>query len=249
MTQNLLRACLGLVMVLSVAQPAMAASKSGITLHDTRIVYPASAKQGVTLSLTNNTAHPYLMQSWMRAVDMSTGRPATEAEEGDITDSKIPFIVTPPLKRVDAGEQLTLLIRQTRNDLPDDRESVFFISVKAIPGIGEKTGSQLVVVVVNNIKLFYRPEGLPVDGIAQAAKSLRFSRQGDRLIVDNPTPFYLTFTHLAVGGSTISPSELRIMVPPKGQQQYTLPNVAKGEVQWQLLNENSAATPMQHQAL
>lgn len=254
MTLNILRPLIGVIMFLSAVPLTVAAdpAPSGITLHSMRVIYPESAKKGVMFSLTNNTDQTYLMQSWMRHLDLSTGQVAAEVENGDQTAGTIPFIITPPLKRVDAGEKLTFLIRKTRNDLPKDRESVFFVSIKAIPNTQEKEaqkGNQLVVAVVNNIKLFYRPEGLPEGGIKHAATSLSFRQQGDQLIVDNPTPFYLTFAHLAVGGNALTSSELRTLVPPKGVQKYPLHKAAKSDVQWQLLDENTEATPIQRQSL
>ena len=254
MALSFLRLFLYLAMLLNAAPLKAAAPppQSGITLHATRVIYPESAKKGVTLSLTNNNEHAYLMQSWIRPLDLSSGQVAAEVQGADDPTNTIPFIATPPLKRVNAGEKMTLLIRQTRNDLPNDRESVFAVSVKAIPSMPaktEQTGNQLVIALVNNFKLFYRPAGLPAGGITQAANELHFSRQGDRLIVDNPTPFYLTFSHLTVGGSAVEPAELRLMVPPKGQQHYRLPKAANGDVQWQLLDENTEATPMQRQPL
>lgn len=251
---NFLRSLIGWAMLLSTACLAIAADNppSGITLHSMRIIYPESAKKGVTFSLTNNTEQTYLMQSWIQHLDMNTGQVADEVESTDNTANAIPFIITPPLKRIEAGEKLTLLIRQTSRDLPTDLESVFFVSVKAIPSTQEKNtqaNSQLIVAIVNNIKLFYRPDGLPKGGVKQAATSLRFSQQGDRLIVDNPTPFYFTFAYLAIGGETVDSSELRILVPPKGQAKYPLPKEAKGDVQWQLLDENMEVTPIKRQSL
>lgn len=250
MTTGILCPSFWLFMLLSMSPLTGVADsiQSGITLHSLRVIYPESAKKGVTISLTNNTDQVYLMQSWMRSLNFSEGQIPAEVEGTDNTASTLPFIITPPLKRVDVGEKLTLLIRKASNDLPTDRESVFFISIKAIPSIPDNTGltgNQMIVTIVNNIKIFYRPMTLPVGGIKDANKLLRFSRQGDQLVASNPTPFYLTFSNLTVGGYTVPPSELRNMVPPKGQQDYFLPKTVHGDVQWKLLDEHSEPTPIQ----
>ncbi|MFO6298536.1 fimbrial biogenesis chaperone [Rahnella selenatireducens] len=224
---------------------------SGFSLNQFRIVYPAAEKKGITWSVTNNTDRAYLMQSWIRPVDFSTGLPAAEIDNKAPGDS-IPLMVTPPLKRIDAGEPLQLRIRLTGMTLPQDRESVFYLSVKGIPSVPDKAsqnGGQLVLAVVNNMKLFYRPEGLPEDGVKGAAKQLRFSLQNEALVVDNPSPFYLNFSQLTVGGKSFAADDLRRLVPPKGQQRYPVTVGMCGAVEWQLVDEDSQVTPLQRQTL
>lgn len=234
-------------------QPSFASPEkpSGFSLNEFRIVYPAAQKKGITWSMTNNTGRAYLMQSWVRPVDFTTGLPAAESNSKAPGDA-IPLMVTPPLKRLEPGEQLTLRIRLTGMTLPQDRESVFYLSVKGIPSVPDKasqTGGQLVLAVVNNMKLFYRPEGLPESGVKNAAKQLRFSLQNDVLVVDNPTPFYLNFSQLTVGGKPLAADELRRLVPPKGQQRYPVSAGMHGAVEWQLVDEDSQVTPLQRQTL
>ncbi|RDL15165.1 fimbrial chaperone protein [Serratia fonticola] len=224
---------------------------SGITLNQFRIIYPASAAKGITWSLTNNTNRPYLMQSWVRPMDVATGLPWTK-DETKKAKTTIPLLVTPPLERVEAGQSLTLRIRLTERTLPQDRESVFYLSVKGIPSVPEKStqvGGQMVVAVVNNMKLFYRPDGLPEGGVVTASSQLRFSLRGDLLVVDNPTPFYINFSQVTVGGKTLPADALRKLVPPKGQQSYPLPRGTADAVVWQIVDENSQPGPLQHQVL
>ena len=230
------------------AQPEKA---SGFSLNQFRIVYPAAGKKGITWSMTNNTDRTYLMQSWVRPMDFTSGLPAAGSDSKAPGDA-IPLMVTPPLKRLDPGEQLTLRIRLTGMTLPQDRESVFYLSVKGIPSVPERasqTGGQLVLAVVNNMKLFYRPEGLPEGGVRNAAKQLRFSLQNDVLVVDNPTPFYIHFSQLTVGRKPLAADELRRLVPPKGQQRYPVSPEMRGAVEWQVLDEDSQRTALQRQAL
>jgi len=230
---------------------ASAHDPSGLMMNQFRINYSAADTKGITWSLTNNTERAYLMQSWMRPVDFSTGLPVPETDNKAST-AKIPFLVTPPLKRVDPGEALTLRIRLTELSLPKDRESVFYLSVKGIPavsGTDSQDSGQLVVAVVNNIKLFYRPEELPEGGVKKAATQLRFSQQGDSLVVDNPTPYYINFSQVTVGGKPLAADVLRKLVPPKGQQRYDLTKGMRGPVEWQVLDEDSRATSAQRQSL
>jgi fimbrial chaperone protein len=242
-----------LIAALAGAIPCFAAPEqpSGLSIERFRMIYPAAEKRGITWSLTNNSDRPYLMQSWVRPMDFTTGLPA--AEEGNKAPAAaIPLLVTPPLTRVEPGDRLTLRIRLTEMSLPQDRESVFYLSVKGIPSAPDKasqTGGQLVVAVVNNMKLFYRPEGMPQGGVANASRQLRFSLQGDALVVDNPTPFYINFSQLTVGGKPLAAEALRKLVPPKGQQRYPVASGSRGTVEWQVVGEDNKATPLQRQDL
>ncbi|NTY86739.1 molecular chaperone [Serratia fonticola] len=230
---------------------AVAQTPAGLSISQFRIVYPGDEKKGITWSLTNNSDRPYLMQSWVRPMDFTTGMPAAE-EDNKSPVAAIPLLVTPPLARVEPGDRLTLRIRLTEMSLPQDRESVFYLSVKGIPSVPDKasqTGGQLVVAVVNNMKLFYRPEGMPKGGVTNASRQLRFSLQSDALVVDNPTPFYINFSQLTVGGKPVSAEALRKLVPPKGQQRYPVASGDRGTVEWQVVDEDSKATPLQRQTL
>lgn len=245
-----------LLLLLAIAGYACHAADNppqGLTFKNTRLIYPASAKGGVTLSVENNTRAPYLVQSWVQAADPLTGQPFMAEEHSPRT----PFIILPPLKRLEPGEATTLRVRLTGSELPTDRESVFFMSIKAIPSQNEaqsgadisRQQGQLVVSTVNNLKLFYRPADLPAGGVAETASQLRFYHRGEQLIVKNPTPFYLTFSRLAIGGVQIERNALYRMVPPKGEQDYPWPETAVGEVTWQLIDEYADETALQHQSV
>ncbi|NCG54960.1 molecular chaperone [Serratia fonticola] len=221
----------------------------GLSFYVLRVIYPESEKKGVTLTMNNKSDAPYLVQSRVIPVDAHTGDIDLNYRE----QPKMPFIVTPPLARADANSALTLRIRRNGDPLPTDRESVFFISMKAIPAKEEAqqqaaTG-RIAVTVVSNMKLFYRPEGLARRAVADVASKLRFHRESNTLIAENPTPYWLTFSRLSVGSTALDKPALRLMVPPDGQQRYTLPPGTLGKVSWTLIDEEGWDTSLQQHAL
>lgn len=221
-------------------------SPPGIAFHVLRVIYPEAAKQGVSLTANNTTPDAYLMQSWIRPVDLKTG----DVDLHWQGQPAMPFVVTPPLARLEGNSELTLRIRRNDVALPDDRESVFFVSMKAMPSQPTKPEQgKMVMTVVSNLKLFYRPAGLNKRAVADMAPKLRFHREGTRLIATNPTPYWLTFSHLTVGKAALSHAELRLMVPPFGQQAYPMPSSPAGEVAWQLIDEDGWNTPVEKQPL
>ena len=223
---------------------ASTSAPTGISFNVMRVIYPQSAKGGVTFTINNNSDQPYLVQSLVRPVDYQTG-------DVDLKQHKpMPFIMTPPLARFDSRSQMTLRIRRAGGELPDDRESVFFLSVKAIPSQQkEPLPGRMAVTVVSNIKLFWRPKALAERVVADVADQIRFRREGNMLIASNPTPYWLTFSSLKVGNIALDKPALRMMVPPKGQQRYLLPSAASGKVEWQLIEEDGWNTPPAYQDL
>jgi len=214
----------------------------GIAFYVLRVIYPESEKQGVTLTARNNSPAPYLMQSRLRAVSPATGQVDLMSSESQV----MPFIVTPPLSRLDANGELTLRIRRNDVAIPADRESVFYISMKALP-TRTAAGQKMVMTVETNMKLFYRPQGLAKRAVANMAPKLTFLREGKTLTASNPTPYWLTFSRLSVGEVELEKPALRMMVPPFGSQDYALPAVAIGKVTWQLIDEDGWNTPASHQ--
>jgi len=231
---------LALVAVLFVGvADARANPREGITLQSTRVIYPQERKKGITFILKNDAQVPYLIQS--NVVPLPDNNAASKQTE-------TPFIVLPPLKRLDADEQLTLTLRVTKNSLPDDRESVFALQIKAIPAKSDSSENNLpgqvkvMLALQNTLKLFYRPAQLPVYTIEQISDELRFAKQGSQLVVSNSSPYYVTFKSLVVGNTAIDANALFQMIPPFAQLALPLSASASGEVQWQLINDYGYAS-------
>nr|WP_282551858.1 molecular chaperone [Providencia rustigianii] len=171
---------------------------NGLTLHSTRVIYPHDAKNGVTYTLTNNTAIPYLLQARLLPWEGSSSSKTT----GDTADANLTaFIALPPLQRFEPGETLTLRILQKHNLLTQDKESIAQLSLTAIPAQSKDAaeGAQMILAVQNNLKLFYRPAGLPEHNLDNIAEQLQFQRTKNTLTLKNPTPFYVTLASLSVG--------------------------------------------------
>lgn len=195
-------------------------TQAAISIGGTRVIYNGG-KQEASVPINNPGKNDvYLVQSWV--------------ENNDNGNDKVPFIVTPPLFRIEANEENILRIVRAGGNLPEDRESVFWLNVKSIPAMDTSKMDNVLQVVVNSrIKLFYRPAklpGLPVE----AYQKLTFSRSGGKLKVNNPTPYYITFFSLKVGEHEIKEADL---APPKSSISYALPGGGSGNVSWQTIND------------
>lgn len=199
----------------------------GIALGSTRVVYPSDARQ-VSLSVNNSDEHNrYLIQTWV------------ENEAGEKTED---FIITPPLFVSKPKSENMLRIIYSGENLPQDREALYWINNKAIPSIDKneiKGNNVLQIAVLARIKLFVRPAGL-TEKSADAPSKLTFSRSGDTLAINNASPFYVTLVNISIGGRNVETT----MVPPKSIARVALPKgVMAGTLSYQTINDYGANTP------
>ncbi|WP_170934955.1 fimbria/pilus periplasmic chaperone [Pantoea sp. AMG 501] len=200
-----------------------AALADGIVLGASRIVFPAGTAQSAFPVSNTSKSSTYLVQS----------RIITEA--GDKTGD---FVVTPPLYTSTPGSENVLRIVSTGTAHPQNRESLYFLSIKFIPSVDKKSlvkneGGSLLVATQMQIKLFVRPAGLtpPRD---QAERQLVFTRKGNSLHTDNPTPYYLTLTKMKAGDKTLG----NIMVPPHQSVTSTLPAGSGIALSWSSIGDD-----------
>ena len=91
---------------------------ASVTIGGTRVVYPLEQRE-VTVKLDNDSRNPSLVQVWM-----DDGNP--DAKPGEI---KVPFVITPPIFRMDPKKAQTLRVMYSGEALPQDRESVYVLVV------------------------------------------------------------------------------------------------------------------------
>ncbi|HAT1515440.1 TPA: molecular chaperone [Morganella morganii] len=220
----------------------------GIALERTRLIYPASARSGITFTVTNYTSTVYLLQSRVLPWEAATSAVDADGTKAIVT----PFIVLPPLLRFPPEEAITLRIRLTQFDaLPQDRESLFSLSLKAIPSQSkpgtdhETRGASMgmVLALQNNLKLFYRPEGLAVMGADARATALQFSASGGYLNITNPTPYYVTLGSLDVDNTAVSLGDRR-MLAPFSSAMYDVLIKPGAEISWRVIDDEGGRTAL-----
>ena len=194
-------------------------AQAGVIVGGTRLIYDGSKKES-SLSVKNPDKSAYLIQSWIEA--------GTDAE-------KAPFIITPPLFRLDGGNENLLRIVRAGGNLPNDKESLFWMNIKSIPSMEQDSSKDtLQIAVKTRIKLLYRPEGLKGEP-EEFAESLSWQRVGNEIQVTNPTPFYMNFQKVNVGGKEVKEATY---VAPGATARFALPaNTTAGNVSWALIND------------
>ncbi|EEW7548634.1 pili assembly chaperone SafB [Escherichia coli] len=195
-----------------------------VKLGATRVIYHAGTA-GATLSVSNPQNYPVLVQSSVKAEDKR---------------SPAPFLVMPPLFRLEANQQSQLRIVRTGGDMPADRETLQWVCVKTVPPENEQSNTQangatldLSLSINDCEKLIFRPaavKGTPED----VAGNLRWVETGNKLKVENPTPFYMNLASVTVGGQPVTGLEY---IPPFADKTLNMPCGAHGDIEWRVITD------------
>jgi fimbrial chaperone protein len=210
-------ACLLLVSSLQVAH-------AGVVVGGTRLVFKGAVKD-TSIGLENTDKSAFLVQAWV------------EDEKGG--DAQSVFLVTPPLFKM-APESASLLRVIKIGNLPEDRESLFWLNVRSIPSV--KSGvdaNQLTLSVQSRMKLIYRPQALLANTVDAMAAGLQWHCRGASLGVSNPTKYYMNFASVKVSGVEIKTPG---WVAPG--ESKTFAGAVSGtacEVKWQVINDYGSA--------
>lgn len=172
---------------------ASSCGHASIVLDGTRVIYPGGDRE-VSVRLTNNGAQPVVAQAWLDDGDA----------QGNPSRIKAPFILMPPLARIDAGKSQTLRLMYAGDPLPQDRESVYYLNVLEIPPkpASRARGENVVQVALRSrVKVFFRPPELGA-GTAEAHAKLNWKllQEGQRWMLEgsNPTPYYVSLTEVTI---------------------------------------------------
>jgi chaperone protein EcpD len=201
---------------------AMPQAAAGVVVNGTRVVYPA-AKREVTISLQNAGERPSLVQAWLDAGDIHS-KPG---------ESKVPFVLTPPLFRLDPTKVQSLRLVYTHDPLPQDRESLFWLNVLDIPpraAANPDLPNQLDLAFKHRMKVFFRPAGLAGSAAdAPARLTWRLLSKDGKLTgiqANNPSAYHVSLTQIS---ATVAGHPLTIkadMVDPFASRSFDLPDPA-----------------------
>lgn len=205
--------------VLAVLLVTAGSASAGVVVGGTRLIYDGGKKES-SLSVSNQDKAPYLIQSWVE--------PSTDGSE------QSPFIVTPPLFRLDGGQENVLRVVRAGAMLPADRESLYWMNIKSIPPVTTDNGQNtLQIAVKTRIKLIFRPQSLKGTPEEQTEK-LIWQRRDANLQVINPTPFYMNFHQVKVGEFELKGVTY---VAPMSTVSFPLPAGNGGTLIWKIISD------------
>ncbi|MCW2485397.1 molecular chaperone [Candidatus Symbiopectobacterium sp. NZEC127] len=227
------RISLVMALLLSLFTVPTTSQADGFGINASRLIYPQGA-DSISVSVRNTTAsQPYLVQARVSRAQANY-QPA-------------PFLVRPPLFRLEPGAVNQLRISAQNINAPTDRESLFYFHASAVPAStppadqnsASKVHGATQFGVGSIIKLFYRPNALPSTS-REAQQNLKFSRVDGGIKAENASAYFISFASLQVGGQHIrldTPEKLT-MAPFSNQIFKT--GATRGDVRWQTINDEGA---------
>lgn len=196
-------------------------SYAGVIISGTRVIYNEGNKN-VSINVKNPDKMPYLIQSWI----------------DDFEEKKqSKFTITPPLFRLNPDKENTLRIFLTEEGLPSDQESLFWLNIKTIPAT-EKTENSLQIAFKTQMKLIYRPKSLKDVNFEEEQKKLSWSKERGKVIVYNPTPYFMNFQTIKFNGKLVDDVSY---VKPFSTKSFDInDNNEHGLISWELINDYGA---------
>ncbi|PTR34843.1 chaperone protein EcpD [Luteibacter sp. OK325] len=217
---------------------------AGIVIGATRIVFPGASRD-VAVRIENKGQEPGLVQAW---IDDGDDRSTPES-------AHVPFAITPPVFRIDAGRGHALRIVHIGDVPPAKHEVLYWLNVLEIPPSPDagKSMNTLQFAFRHRLKLLHRPSGLSVEPSA-APSLLVWSIETDgalpRLHVSNPSPYVLSFNEVAIMGAGSPGKKFPLgggMVAAEGKTTWSLPEGASlptgAVVMFATINDYGAVVP------
>lgn len=197
----------------------------GVGLGATRIIYSSDSKQATIQVRNTHENAAFLIQSWM---ENASGQRSQD------------FVITPPLYVLKPATESVVKIIFNGKALPQDRESLYWMTVKAIPQQTKSSaGNSLQFASANRIKVFYRPASLS-GNVSEAWQKVTGEYSAGKVVLINPTPWFITTLNVKVDGKTVKP----VMLPPASRTPLAEKFSQATALTFQTINDYGAWTPV-----
>ncbi|MFS7307677.1 fimbria/pilus periplasmic chaperone [Rahnella inusitata] len=203
-----------------------------VNAEKTRVVFN-SGSIAESLSLVNSEKEPVVVQVW------------TDNGDPTVSPDKVhtPIVINPPVFKMKPAEIRNIrLLLVSAGNLPQDRESVFWLNIYQIPPNTEtrnKGEKKVVLPLKIRMKVFVRPENIGELKESDAQK-LQFSigkeATGNKLLIQNPTPWHMTISSLKSGATELA----GVMVEPLSSLRVDIPadKNLSGVMEYEVINDN-----------
>jgi P pilus assembly chaperone PapD len=157
-------------------------SSASIALNSTRVIIE-NGKKEASFSV-RNMGGDILAQSWL--------------DKGSDAETVKHFTLTPQMVRIKAQSEQIVRILYEGIGAPLDKESMFWLNVQEIPQ-RQEGDSSIQIAVLQRIKVFYRPKGLP-GSLNDAIRNIEWSFTNGQLRITNPSVYHVTLVALTSSG-------------------------------------------------
>lgn len=215
---------------------------ANVIIHGTRVIYPQNQRE-VNIQLSNDSDKPALIQTWIDNGD----------EQITLDKTSIPFVLTPPIVRIEPNSGQTLRLTWTGAPLPQDRESIFWLNILDIPpkSTNPDDVNILQMAIRSRMKIFFRPQALSADGATKAFHTLQWERSPSAprtlLKVSNPSGYFINISSIKIdsNGKEIKSTQSE-MIAPKSATEFrftALPEkIHDTELRYEVINDYGSIT-------
>jgi P pilus assembly chaperone PapD len=209
--------------------------EAALSVVGTRFVYPGDARS-LSILVRNGGKAPILVQAWLDDGDANA----------DPSRLRLPFIVAPPLVRLDPAQPASIRVQSIDGGLAPDRESCFWINLLEVPPAAPAGENTLRIAYRLRMKVLFRPHGLRGDpDDAPGRLEWTHARQGDNgsIVMTNPTPYYVTLTRVQLHGKPVALAGGFVDVAPFGRADISIGTMAgtgPEEVEFDSVDDNGA---------
>lgn len=149
-----------------------------LTINSNRLIFNNNKKSSQSMLVTNISATPYLIQTWIE----------------DIDGNKImrPLAALPVLQRLNAEQSKYIKVSFIGDpfEFSENRETLLFLNILGVPPKMNST-DQISMTLQLTLKLLYRPKGLPQYDEMGWIKELILEKNKNELSLSNPTPYHI----------------------------------------------------------
>ncbi|HDN2513291.1 TPA: molecular chaperone [Providencia rettgeri] len=212
-------------------------SVAAVSLDHSRVIFTQDDKSQ-SVSAYNTANKKYLIQSLVFSDLSSENEPSHN------------FTVIPPIVTLNENSNNALkILPKGLNELPQDRESLFYLMVNFIPETTKKNNDQnnqintkfnLSTKIV--IKMFYRPTGIK-GNVKNYINELTAKQSGNKIIINNPSPYHFTLVNIKMDNESYN-SDRAPMVAPFSTIEIPA-NKKVSKLEWDMINDYGGETPLQ----
>lgn len=182
-----------------------------LSFDRTRVVFDHGKTASQSVVMTNNSkTQPYLAQTW---IEDSNGVKITE-----------PLIALPILQRINPNQdkQVKVSLVGQVNNLPQDRESLFYFNALGVPPKASGGGNVVAIVMQSKLKLFYRPKGLAEYPTSNGwLEEIVIRKNGNGLVIQNPSAYHAVLYGITSSGNK-KIIEKELIIKPFSSEDYNV---------------------------
>lgn len=208
-----------LMLILSTCNQAMAA----FVLNGTRFIYE-EGKKSISFEVSNQSGETYGGQVWIDNTNQGDG---------------VYMVPSPAFFKIGAKQKQIVRIMKVSDDLPKDRESLFWLNTQEVPQKPKSSdGNVLAIAMDTQVKLLYRPKSL-IGKRENQESFIRIIERDGKTFLKNPTPYYFAIIKIKENGKEVklSPSVLTDIAQLAPMSEVNIGVKLKGNISFDAVND------------